>query len=170
MKFTVLNRKTHYWLSAFVALPAVVIIASGLLLQVKKQLDWVQPPEQRGEGVVPTIPFATILEISRGVPQAAVRTWDDIHRLDVRPSRGMIKVTTKTNWEIQIDAASGAVLQVAYRRSDLIESIHDGSFFHEGMKYALFLPAGVCLFLLWITGLYLFIRPLWVNSRRGRRV
>ena len=38
MRFNVLNRKVHYWAAAFIALPILVIIGSGLLLQVKKQL------------------------------------------------------------------------------------------------------------------------------------
>ena len=40
----------------------------------------------------------------------------DIDRLDVRPGKGMLKVRCKNSWEVQIDANSGKVLQVAYRR------------------------------------------------------
>jgi hypothetical protein len=36
MRFNVLNRKVHYWATAFVALPVLVIICSGLILQMKK--------------------------------------------------------------------------------------------------------------------------------------
>jgi hypothetical protein len=97
-----------------------------------------------------------------------VQSWKDIHRVDLRPSRGLIKVTTRNSHEIQLDAQTGEVLQVAYRRSDFLESLHDGSWFHDGVKYWVFLPAGVILLILWGTGLYLFWLPLSVKWKRRR--
>jgi hypothetical protein len=166
VKFNLLNRKIHYWLSIIVALPILIVIVSGILLQTKKYVAWVQPTELRGAGRNPALSLPEVLEISRTVPEAEIETWDDINRLDVRPSRGMLKVWAKNNWEIQIDAETGRVLQTAYRRSDIIESIHDGSFFHEYVKVLIFLPAGVALLLLWLTGIYLFILPFCVKRRR----
>jgi len=69
----------------------------------------------------------------------------------------VIKIRSKNRWEIQIDHQTGKVMQVAYRRSDLIESIHDGSFFHDKVKIWVFLPSAIVLLTLWITGVYLFV-------------
>lgn len=166
MKFNILNRKIHYWLSIGVAVPILIVIVTGLFLQTKKQFEWIQPPELRGAGTTPAISLPQVLEISRTVAEAEIETWDDINRLDVRPSRGMLKVRANNNWEIQIDTETGAILQTAYRRSDIIESIHDGSFFHDAVKTWIFLPAGIILLILWLTGMYLFILPIWVRRRR----
>ena len=106
--------------------------------------------------------------MAKTVPQAEIASWDDIDRLDVRPSKGMVKVRGKNRWEIQIDAQTGEVLQVAFRRSDLIESIHDGTYFHDSFKLWVFLPAGLILAALSITGLYLFCLP-YLAKRRQRR-
>jgi hypothetical protein len=58
------------------------------------------------------------------------------------------------------------VLQTAYRRSDLIESIHDGSFLAgDWTKLGLFLPAGVTLLLLWLSGVWM----VWVQYIGKRR-
>ena len=76
MKFPTLNRKVHYWASVLVALPLLVIIVTGLLLQFKKQIPWVQPTEQRGSSSEPTVAMAQILEICRGIPEAKVRGWE----------------------------------------------------------------------------------------------
>jgi len=168
LKLNFLNRKVHYWASIIVAVPILIVIVSGILLQTKKQFSWIQPQEQRGTGKSPSISLAQVLEISKTVPEAEIKTWDDINRLDVRPSRGMLKVWSKTNWEIQIDTETGAILQTAYRRSDIIEAIHDGSFFHENIKLLIFLPAGIILLILWITGIYLFVLPIWVKRRRKK--
>lgn len=168
MKLQVLSRRVHYWLAIAVALPALVIFGTGVLLQVKKQVAWVQPPERRGTGSVPAVSFDRILEACRGVPEAGIRTWDDVDRVDVRPGKGMLKVTSRTRWEVQVDTGTGRVLQTAYRRSDLIESIHDGSFFAPWTKLGVFLPAGVVLFLMLVSGIYLFWLPIWVKARRRR--
>lgn len=51
--------------------------------------------------------------------------------------------------------------------SDLIESIHDGSFFGgNATKLGLFLPAGVGLLLLWMTGLWMIWVPFIAKRRR----
>lgn len=167
MKFNVLNRKVHYWVTAFVALPVLTIVCSGLLLQVKKYSSWVQPGEQRGTGTSPNLDFEGILASVRQVKELHVSGWDDINRLDVRPGRGMVKVWLQSGWEVQVDLGTGRVLQSAYRRSDLIESIHDGSFFAGDIsKLGVFLPAGIALFLMWITGLWMFWLPFSVRRRR----
>lgn len=166
MKFNLLNRKIHYWVSIGVAIPVLIVIVSGLFLQTKKQFAWIQPAEQRGKGKTANLSLPQILEIAKTIPQAEIKSWDDISRLDVRPSRGMLKVSAKNHWEIQIDTETGAILQTAYRRSDIIESIHDGSFFHDYVKLWIFLPSGIILLILWLTGMYLFILPIWVKRKR----
>jgi len=150
-----------------IALPLLVVVGSGILLQLKKESSWIQPPTQKGADGPPTLAFDAILAAAATVPDAGVRTWDDVDRLDVRPSKGVAKVRAKSGWEIQVDTSTGAVLQAAVRRSDLIESIHDGSFFHEKAKLWIFLPAGLILAGLWFTGVYLFILPA-LKRRDGR--
>lgn len=167
MKLNLLTRRVHYWAAAASAIPLAVIVATGLLLQVKKQVPWVQPPERRGVGGEPKVSFAQVLATCLSVPKVGIRTWGDVARLDLRPSRGTIKVTAASGWEVQLDAATGDVLQVAYRRSDAIEALHDGSWFHDAVKYWVFLPAGLTLLLLWATGLYLFALPYVVRWKRA---
>ena len=169
MKFHQLNRVLHRWGSVIVAAPLLLVIITGILLQLKKESDWIQPPTQRGSSSEPSLSFERILEVVKTVPEADVQSWEDIDRLDVRPSRGMLKVRVENRWEIQLDARTGEILQVAYRRSDLIESLHDGSFFHDQANLWVFLPSALVLMGLWMTGLYLFILPYQAKWRRRRR-
>ena len=92
-----------------------------------------------------------------------------IDRLDVRPDKGIVKVRANNKWEIQIDTFTGQVMQVAYRRSDLIEQLHDGSWFHDKIKLWIFLPSGIILFGLWITGVYMLIVPYYIKWKRRSR-
>ncbi len=161
-----LNRKLHRLGAIVFALPILVILGSGVFLQLKKEWAWVQPPTAQGSGGDPTLAFDDILAAARSVAEARVETWEDVDRLDVRPGRGLVKVRANSGWEVQVDTRSGAVLQVAYRRSDLIESIHDGSFFHDRVKLWLFLPSAFVFLGLWGTGIYLWLLPHLIKRRR----
>jgi hypothetical protein len=166
------NRKLHRWGAIAVALPFLVVICSGILLQLKKQLPFVQPHEQRGSETSNAISLGALLDSVRTVSHAGIQSWDDVDRIDVRPSKGLIKVIGLSRWEVQLDAGSGAILQTAYRRSDLIEQLHDGSWFHDLAKLGVFLPSGIIVLGLWITGMYLWLLPYRArrqNAARRRR-
>ena len=170
MSFNVLNRKIHYWASFVVALPLLVIIGTGILLQLKKQWTWVQPTEHRGTGKAPVIGLPELLESLKKAPGMGVTGWQDVNRLDVRIDRGVTKAWLQNGWEVQVDMGTGAVLQTAYRRSDLIEAIHDGSFFAgDWTKLGLFLPAGITLFVLWLGGIWMWWVPFAAKLRLKRK-
>jgi uncharacterized iron-regulated membrane protein len=167
IQWRIFTRKAHRWGAIIVALPFLLVILSGLLLQVKKNCAWIQPPTMRGEGKIPKISFDVILQTAKEVPEAEIQSWGDIERLDIQPNRGMVKVICKNRWELQIDLQSGALLQSAYRRSDLIESLHDGSFFSDSTKLWVFLPVAFVVLGLWVSGIYLYFLPIAVRwSRR----
>lgn len=154
-----LMRKSHRWGALIVAAPFLIVLITGLILQLKKEWHFVQPPTKKGTPLALDVSFATILSSSQTVPEANIQTWEDIERLDVRPDKGIIKVQAKNYYEIQLDSSDGKVLQVAYRNSDWLEAMHDGSWFHEQAKLWIFLPSAVIVLTLWISGIYLFFLP-----------
>ncbi len=161
------GRKLHRWGAVLVAVPFLLVILTGILLQVKKDFAWVQPVTQKRPGKEPRVSFDAILKaVQEKAPEAEVKSWSDIDRVDVRPKDGVAKVTCKNRFEVQVDFTTGEVVQVEYRRSDLIESIHDGSFFSDAAKLYVFLPVAVVVLGLWVTGVYLWVLP---NAIRWRR-
>jgi uncharacterized iron-regulated membrane protein len=161
------TRRWHRWAAVLVAIPFLVVILTGILLQLKKELTWVQPPTKKGSGKTPTVSFDAILSAARAA-HPPIRGWEDVERLDVQPNRGMVKVQVKDHWEVQVDLQTGDALQTAYRRSDFIESMHDGSWFHDNVKLWVFLPAAFLVLGLWITGMYLWILPILARREKRR--
>jgi len=169
MRLLILVRKIHYWSTLFIAIPVLIVLVSGLLLQVKKQSDWVQPEEQRGTPSESPISVSDVLTHLRSHPEAQVETWDDVDRLDVRPGKGLIKIRLVDGREIQMDLSDGHILQIEYRRTDLIESLHDGSWFAGDItKLGLFLPAAIVLLCMWVTGIWMFWAPIPIRRKRRR--
>lgn len=162
------TRKLHRWGALVSAVPLLLVIVSGLLLQIKKQATWVQPPTLKGSGA-PHIDWPQILAIAQQDDNANIQSWDDIDRLDVRPGKSLIKVQAVNHWELQIDWANGEILSSSYRRSDWIESLHDGSFFGDPVKLYIFLPSGLILLTLWFTGVYLWYLPIASQQKKKRR-
>lgn len=169
---TILNkwsRKLHRWGTVLVAFPLLLVISTGVLLLLKDQSSWVQPPTAESSSQELTIGWDELLASVKEVKETQVQGWDDIDRVDVRPSRGIAKVRAENRWEVQVDTSTGEILQVAYRRSDLIESLHDGSFFSDGVKMWVFLPSALVLLVLWVTGIWLWFMP-HLAKRRQRQL
>ena len=68
------TRKLHRWGALLTFIPLFLVITTGLLLQVKKQVTWVQPATQRGKADDPQLEFAEILEIAKSDPSAAIQS------------------------------------------------------------------------------------------------
>lgn len=165
-----LLRQIHYWLSLAVAVPAGIIFVAGIFLMLKKEITWIQPPTVSGvvSDQLPEVSFDQMLDAARAHPEAQIQTWSDIDRIDLRVGKGVAKLRAVSGWEVQVDTSTGEVLNVAYRRSDLIEQIHDGSFFSDAVKLYIFLPTGILLILMWGTGLYLFFLPRFRKKKRPK--
>lgn len=172
MKAQILWRKVHHWGSIVVALPLLVMIGAGILLMLKKDLNWIQPPTQKGieRAMVPTQSFEQLFAVVKNIPEMNVTHWSELERVDVKPGKGVVKFVAANNWEAQVDTHTGELLMLAKRRSDVIEAIHDGSWFADWAKLWLFLPAGVVLLVLWITGIYLFALPHYKKLQKKKRL
>ncbi len=169
MNYNKLNRTIHNWLSIFIALPVLLLIISGLLLQLKKDVDWIQPSSVRGESAdTPTVSHEDLLRAATSVPETAGLKWSEFERIDYKADRGMVKFITFEGWEVQVDTTNGSVLSVALRQSDFLEKLHDGSYFGDFVKYYITLPTGIVLFILWITGLWMFFYP-YVKKAANKR-
>lgn len=91
----------------------------------------------------------------------------EVDRIDVRPSKGVMKFTfTEHYYEVQIDAATGNIMHVKKRYSDLFEQIHDGSIVDKGLnikgdwfKLTYANIAGWALLIFTITGFWLWYGP-----------
>ncbi|MBT9317775.1 PepSY domain-containing protein [Leptothoe spongobia] len=140
----------HYWLGWVVMIPWACVIFSGLLLQVRYEVPWVMPVLQQGQGTVPKIEFPQVLETAQQLPEYGVEEWKDVWRVYVYPNQGVTTIRAENRQEFQIDSSTGDVLQVATRRTDWLEDIHEGKW-HD-LNLWLFLPIHILSLFLWLTG------------------
>jgi uncharacterized iron-regulated membrane protein len=162
--------KTHKWVGILLSLVFLNVAVSGILLLKKKSFAWIQPPTMTGtEGAVNDfIGTQRLFEIVLSQGNTDFRNMEDIDRVDFRPDKRVFKVQSKHNYaEIQVDAVSGAILSVAGRTSDLLEAVHDGSYY-AGWLHAVLMPvAGGGLIFVSLSGLYLSVAT-WMRRRRQK--
>ena len=112
MKPQVLLRKIHHWGSLFIMVQMGVIIGAGLLLMLKKEVSWIQPPSEVGVArqAVPSQSMDELFAIASNIPELEVDDWSTLARVDVKPGKGIVKFVAENNWEAQIDTHTGLSL------------------------------------------------------------
>lgn len=163
--------QAHKWTGIVLSVVLLNVAISGILLLEKKRFAWIQPRTMTGAegGAGDFIGTQALFAIVFGQGNADFVNMDDIDRVDFRPGKRVFKVRSKHNYaEIQVDAVTGKVLSVASRPSDLLETLHDGSYYAESV-HAILMPAtGGGLILLSVSGLYLWLAT-WMRKRRQKR-
>lgn len=170
-------RKVHRTTGALLFVVFFVVAITGLLLGWKSHSGgWILPDTQDGttQSVENWQSYSNLIEIAQQAIQDSISTDLDIavDRIDVRPDKGVLKFTFKSHhWEVQLDGATGAVLGIAKRYSDLFEDLHDGSILDDTfgtpnkiLKLIYTSIIGLSLLLFTITGFW-----LWYGPKRMRQ-
>lgn len=155
-------------MAIILAVPLIIIFSTGILLSISSKVQWLQPKVETKsippEGI--SLSFDRILEIAQSVPEAEIKTWNDVAQIDARPKSSVVRVRAKNYWEVQIHGHTGDVLSSAKRWKTFFILVHDGSWFAEWIKSWIFIPSGIGALLLWITGILIWIIPVF--KKRGK--
>jgi uncharacterized iron-regulated membrane protein len=156
-----------------IALGVVLLLTSitGLLLLVKRDWPWLMPPTAAGSAAPldAALPLHRVIESAVAAGHPDLRSAADVDRVDFRPKDHVFKVlSARGNFEVQVDATTGAVLSTGVRRTDFIESLHDGRAFGAFVHGTLAPTAAIGLGLLVLTGYAVWLWPKLARRRRER--
>jgi len=165
-------RRIHRLTASFLSVALIIVAVSGILLGWKKNSNgYLHPDSYQGT----TTDFARWLPLDslRAIAIMTLRERgreglsEEIDRIDIRPDYGMVKFVFAHHYHgVQLDGATGAVLQVEHRRSDVVEDIHDMSIIDkmlgvDGEVFKLIYTTftGLSLLLFTATGIWLRYPP-----------
>ncbi|MFK7740540.1 MAG: PepSY domain-containing protein [Planctomycetota bacterium] len=161
----------HRWLGVAAGLVLLLSAATGLLLLVKKDYEWIQPPVMKcADGAVAELqPLPKVYEavFALGLPQ--FRSEADIARIDFRPKKRLHKVVSRhDDLEVQVCAITLKTSAPRERRSDWLEQLHDGSWFGDFAHDRVMPVAALILLYLSLSGYVMWLWPKWKKRRRSR--
>ena len=174
-----LFRKVHKTTGAILFIFFFVISISGVLLGWKNNSNgFILPNTTQGT----TNNLKNWLPIDSLYTNAIVILKDSISpdlsveldRIDIRKNNGIVKfIFVNHYWEIQLDGATGKLLNIEKRHSDLIEDIHDATILdlvfntsQKQIKLIYTLIMGLALLLFTVTGFWLWYSPKRMKRRK----
>lgn len=170
-------RKVHRLTGAFLFVFFFFIAVTGLLLGWKKHSgNLLLPPSQKGTStnLKDWLPIDSLHQKACRYLHNSVspNLSLELERIDIRKDKGMVKFVFEEGfWGLQLDGATGKLLQVEKRRSDFIEKIHDGSILDlyfgvtgGEIKLVYTTIMGLALLVFTITGFW-----LWYGPKKMRR-
>ncbi|MER3413096.1 MAG: hypothetical protein C4340_04275 [Armatimonadota bacterium] len=166
-------RALHRWAGLIGSLSLVLIAGTGFLLATKDILGWVKPPTYEGSALqhhdqIVSVGRAVESAIALGIEE--IQTMHDIERVDYRPGKNVFKIVSLRGYhEVQVHGSTGEVLNVGRRWDQLIEDVHDLSFFATWLHNWWLPVIAAVLFTLGISGVTIFFVPV-VRRVRYRRM
>ncbi|TDS18617.1 PepSY-associated transmembrane protein [Maribacter caenipelagi] len=170
-------RKIHRATGAALFIFFFIISITGLLLGWKKHSDGVilsKSYEGTSTVLKHWLPIDSLHTLANTylLQTVSEELSTEIDRIDIRKEKGMVKfVYVNHLWGLQLDGATGKLLHVERRYSDLIEQIHDGSILddyigtsNKQIKVIYTTIMGLALLLFTITGFW-----LWYGPKRMRK-
>ena len=169
-------RKVHRFLGAFLFVFFFLVAISGLFLGWKKNSGGLLLAETKNGtsgDLSKWLPLEVLYEKANSVINDSVKADKIItlDRVDIHKDKGVIKFIYEEYYGLQLDGATGELLEFGKRQSDLIENIHDGSvldtyFKTSGnpIKLVYTTIMGIALLLFTITGFW-----LWYGPKRMRK-
>ncbi len=166
-----LVRKVHKIMGISLIFFILVLSFTGILLGWKKNSGGIILAETvKGISDNPShwLSIDSLLKVAQTYAIGNLKLSDpEPDRIDVRPSKGIIKVSFKNTYDgLQIDCTNGNLLLVEKRYSDLIEHFHDGSIVDTTLNiksgsFKLFYTTLMSLSLMTfcITGFWLYYGP-----------
>ncbi len=144
-------RNIHRKISLYLVIPIGVILLSGIILQLRNQIEWIQPALIQGEAGT-----GSLIGPNEIIQHLKI-TKTDVDQIIYKPAKNNVSLRLKSGEEIQLDPESGKVLKRAIRRTNLLIDIHQGSIIGPLGQYGVYILSGLGLLLLYMSGIYLLV-------------
>lgn len=167
------TRSLHRWIGFIASLFLALIATTGFFLAMKGQLAFMRPPVQEAAKLnrpEEILPMSRILEIAFKAGHPELSEIKEVDRVDYRPKDNVFKVVSKDGYrEIQVDGTEGKIVSDAFRNDQLVEDIHDLSYFADATHQFVLPVVAVCLLFLSLSGIFIFATPIFRRWKYKRQ-
>lgn len=150
-------RSWHRKIAILFLVPLMVISISGFFLSLRGFSPWIQPPQIKASAGWPLVSIEDLWIKAQQIKAAELTDLGQLKSIEIKVNSGTVNFRSQNGYEIQFNAKNGEILSSAQRWTPLLVEIHEGNFLSPLLKNIFFLPAGVILTFLSISGLSMFI-------------
>lgn len=166
-------RNLHKIIGLICCLFLCVISLTGFFLAMKSRFGWIRPDAQAGtEFAHPSelAPIHLVLDAAFAAGFSEVKVIEDIDRLEFHAEDRIWKILSKEGFrEIQIDGVTTEVLSRGQRNDQMLEQLHDMSFFSDWLHDLVLPLVAGGLFLLSLSGVIMYMVPVFRRWKFNRR-
>ncbi len=166
-------RNLHKLIGLFACLFLCALSLTGFFLAMKSRFGWIRPEAQSGTEYASTAelaPIHVVLDAAFSAGFEEVKTVEDIDRLELHAEDRIWKVLSKENYrEIQIDGVTGEILSRGQRNDQLLEQLHDFSFFSDTLHDWVLPLIAFALFILSLSGVIMYLVPVFRRWKFNRK-
>jgi uncharacterized iron-regulated membrane protein len=142
-------KKWHRIVALMITIPLILIVASGLILQLRNQFESIQP-KALSSTLEPNFPLLSLDQVIGSLG------GKNIDQIIYRPSKGNLSIRMKDGMDIQIHPQTGEILKRAPRRTNFLIDLHQGTWIGSFGQYFIYLPASVGLAFLIVSGIAIY--------------
>jgi uncharacterized iron-regulated membrane protein len=142
-------RKYHRVVALIFTLPLILVGITGLVLQLRNQLEVIQPKAISAELSTDTN-FITLEKILQS------HDGEQIDQIIYKPGKKNLSIRMKDGMEVQIHPQSGEVLKKAMRMTNVLIDFHQGTWLGSIGQYFIHFPAGLAFVFLIISGIMIY--------------
>lgn len=165
-------RQAHKVVGIGAAFFLLVMAVTGFLLSLKGEIAWMRPPVGKAEKVkslAEVVSLDVVTQSALAVGRPDLRSVDDIDRIDYRPGKNIFKVISAKGYsEVQVDGKTGQVVAVGNRNDQLVEDIHDLSFFDERLRTTVSPVIAVALAMMAVSGVVIWTVPIFRRRKHAQ--
>ncbi len=142
-------KKWHRIVALMISTPLILVVVSGLVLQLRNQFESIQP-KSVSNILIPNSPIFPL-------DQIVVRFGEkNIDQIIYRPSKANLSVRMKDGMDIQVNPQTGEILKSAPRRTNFFIEIHQGTWLGWFGQYVVYLPTALGLAFLIFSGMLIY--------------
>ncbi|MFZ4712194.1 MAG: PepSY domain-containing protein [Bacteriovoracaceae bacterium] len=144
-------RKYHRIVSVIIAIPFAIILVTGLILQLRSQIEAVQPKAVK----MTKLPGQALLTLEQ-IVEKSNKEPKEIEQIIYKPGKFHLAIRLADDNEMQMHPQTGEILKTAPRRSNFLIELHQGSVLGAFGQFGIMFPSSLALVFLLISGLLIF--------------
>lgn len=146
-------RRLHAKVSVIIFVPLLIIVLTGVILQLRQQFNIIQPKTSR----LPLQAFDQVIAPGKILEKHNLKS-QEVSQFIFKPKHFIYLIRFKDGMQWQVHPLTNEVIKKSKRYTGVLIELHQGSFFGRWYMYFIALTSSLGLLFLMYTGMKIYLR------------